>query len=542
MNQLSSASWTSLLLGTLVACSSARSAPTRIEEPAKTDAARVVVTRVVAAWCGTCQVLARHTGELLPPALASQVQYVDVVVADEDNAPASAAAGDAWRSAYASGAEATLRTDLPMAELFDKGHRPLPWVVVQREGNDAVLAALANPTFAVLRGVLEDALGSEHSASPGLDDGRFDAFDVALLETMRLADRPPPDPSNEVADDARAAAFGRRLFFDRGLSPANVSCGSCHDPALLLTDGKGVPPEGAGRGVRNVPSVALAGRARWQLWDGRSDALWAQALLPFEDAAEFDSSRLFVAHAIASRHDATYRELFGELPALEDAARFPATGKPGDAVWSAMSATDRQAVSDVFVNVGKTLAAFERGIEVKPNALDRYLDGDLNALDELQKDGLLAFLRAGCAQCHHGERLTDDAFHNLRFPTGHGDGGSDPGRSDGIAKLAAQEFRVDEARATALSKPEVMAAAQGAFKTPGLRGVAFTLPYGHGGAYGGLTSVIEAHRSCGLPAESRLTLGECEPWVSGFQAADAPKIEAFLRALRLDLQGATAPE
>lgn len=534
MTRVCSARWVALALW--AGCSSGGASSDRTTEVSNAEP-RLLVTRVVASWCGTCRVLAQHSAELLPSSLAVRVRYVDIVLADEDNAPANSNSAVAWRDTFAPEAEAELETKLPLRELFSERHRPLPWVVVQREGSDAVLAALTNPRFDLLKAALEDALQVARSPTAELLDARFDPFEQALISAMRLSDKPPADPGNEVGDDPRAASFGRKLFFERALSPSNVSCGGCHDPTLLLTDGKGVPPEGAGRGVRNVPSIALASRARWQLWDGRSDSLAAQALLPFEDVTEFNSSRLFVAHAVASRYEGSYRELFGNLPTLDDHQRFPATGKPGDSAWAAMAEPDRQAVTKLFVNVGKALAAFERSIQVLPNALDRYLDGDRAALSELQKDGLAAFLRAGCAQCHYGERLTDDAFHNLRFPTGHGDGSADIGRADGIVKFAAAELRKDDARATALNTAEAIKAGEGAFKTAGLRGVAFTLPYGHGGAYGGLTSVIEAHRTCGLPAGSSLTVGECEPWVSDFQLDDARASEDFLRALRLDMTG-----
>lgn len=527
----------SLVIALLLGCDGRSAAPAQREAPAVATTAHVVVTRVVAGWCGSCQVLAQHSDQLLPSELSQRVRYVDIVLADQDNAPATIASADAWRTTYAPYAQVSLDSELSIRALFSRGHRPLPWLVVQNEADDNVLATLANPTFELLKSTLEAALESEHGVRDRLLDERFDPFDVALINAMRLSESPPPDPTNAVADDPHAAELGRKLFFDRSLSPFNVSCGGCHDPALVLTDGKGVPPEGAGRGVRNAPSVALASRARWQLWDGRTDSLWAQALLPFEDINEFNSSRVFVARAVMSAYGAEYGALFGPPPDLRDSARFPVHGKPGEASWNAMAGEDRQTVTDVFVNVGKTLAAFERSIHVQPNALDRYIDGDLQALDEPQKDGLLAFLRAGCPQCHHGERLTDDAFHNLRFPTGHGDGSADLGRAAGIEQLAMAEFPRDPVRAAALNTPATVAAATAAFKTPGLRGAAFTLPFGHGGAYGGLASVIEAHRSCGLLAESTLTIGECEPWVSGFSPDDARAIESFLRALRLDYTG-----
>ena len=84
-------------------------------------------------------------------------------------------------------------------------------------------------------------------------------------------------------------------------------------------------------------------------------------------------------------------------------------------------------VTRAFVNVGKAIAAYERTFRAKPNALDRYIGGDASALSVLEKEGLSIFAQAGCMQCHWGPRLTDDAFHDTRTPTGHADGTADPG-------------------------------------------------------------------------------------------------------------------
>src|SRR3954471_9932302 len=81
------------------------------------------------------------------------------------------------------------------------------------------------------------------------------AFAAGEREALRalhydLSD-PPADPSNRVADDAKARALGQRLFFDPGLSgkllegdndgtngtlgrqgqAGRVSCASCHVPS-----------------------------------------------------------------------------------------------------------------------------------------------------------------------------------------------------------------------------------------------------------------------------------------------------------------------
>jgi len=172
--------------------------------------------------------------------------------------------------------------------------------------------------------------------------------------------------------------------------------------------------------------------------------------------------------------------------------------------------------------------------------LDSYANGDPSALTARQKDGLVAFFSAGCAQCHYGPRLADDSFHNLRFPSGKPDKTADSGRSDGIPFLISSEFRrtgkySDSVPSILPANPIATPNLVGAFKTPDLRGVAFTLPYGHGGTYGGLTSVIDAHRTAGLATSSTMTVGDAERFLPSFDASLEPVIIDFLNSLTLDM-------
>ena len=205
-----------------------------------------------------------------------------------------------------------------------------------------------------------------------------------------------------------------------------------------------------------------------------------------------------------------------------------------------MTAGDQEATTWVLVNMGKSIAAYLRSLRVQSNGLDAYAVGNLDAMTSDQKDGLRAFFTAGCAQCHYGPRLTDSSFHNLRFPVARPDITNDNGRSDGIPYLVASEFRSTGIYSDAphpVPSPDLVVTPNlvGAFKTPGLRGVPFTLPYGHGGTYWGLTSVIEAHRTAGLPAGSALTEGDAEPFLVPFDPALEPAIINFLNVLRLDM-------
>jgi cytochrome c peroxidase len=358
---------------------------------------------------------------------------------------------------------------------------------------------------------------------------------------MQLPAAAPPDPSNAHADDPKAAALGEKLFFSSLLTPSErgVSCNGCHQPELLFQDGRDQPSAGVASGVRNVPNIALTPEQRWQFWDGRADVSWGQAVVPFEDATEFASSRLFVVHAVAAHYASDYQTVFGALPDLSDGKRFPPEGKPGDASWQAMQPEDQRAVNRVFANLGKALSAYERRLRPAPNGLDRYAAGDRTALTDQEKQGLSAFMTSGCVQCHYGPRLTDDSFHVLGFATGRYDRKADPGRLPILDKLAGLEFSkygaYSDDPGAAPPKLDARPSLLGAFKTPGLRGVSFTLPYGHGGTFGGLVSVIEAHRAASLPQGSSLSAGEREAWLVPFDAQRIPDIIAFLKAVRLEL-------
>jgi cytochrome c peroxidase len=504
----------------------------------------LLVFRAVTGWCGTCRWQAANTAAIVPAGLEGRVRIVDVVLASDDNGPPGAADVAAW-GARAGGAVTALGDPGSLLAPLFPARAALPLVALVDPRTMTPLRALSGPGADALADALAaglaqlDGKAAPPPATPALADGRFTRDQQAMIAQMALTGA-TTDTTNARESDPSAIALGRSLFFDAKLSPSikGVSCGSCHLPDLLYQDGKDQAPEGVGSGARNVPTVILAADQKWLFWDGRADSPWSQAIMPIEDPNEMASSRLFVAHAVRDTYQAPYEALFGALPPLDDTARFPAAGKPGDAAWNAMPEADRTLINRVFSNVGKALAAFEHSLRPAPNGLDRYAQGHLDALTGAEKDGLLAFFQAGCAQCHWGPRLTDDSFHALRFPTGRPDRAADRGRTGGLPALLASEFRRSGAFSDApepVSDPPDHARLLGAFKTPGLRGVGYTLPYGHGGGFGGLTSTLDAHRTQGLPPESPYAAGASEPWLTEFDAALIPKIITFLNGLTADV-------
>jgi cytochrome c peroxidase len=325
-------------------------------------------------------------------------------------------------------------------------------------------------------------------------DAGIDGATCGTLTAMALPKALPADPTSAHADDYAAAVLGFHIFFDARFSqPHNVRCASCHAPENHFDDDL---PQAVGiaQGTRNAPSTL---NAAWQsrfMWDGRFDVLWAPPVGAMENPLEMDFTRLEIAHAVAQYFADKYMPIFGALPPLDDATRFPARGKPGDAAFDGMAPADQDAVNRVAANVGKSLAAYLRKQASGPSPFDRYLGGERTALSDHQQLGMLLFVQAGCANCHSGPQLTDGEFHNLGVP---GDSAMpDRGRAAGIALERAQTFTPDGPYADA-PRPLIIADAtpadEGAFRTPTLRNIVLTAPYMHNGAFATLDAAVAFH-------------------------------------------------
>jgi cytochrome c peroxidase len=98
---------------------------------------------------------------------------------------------------------------------------------------------------------------------------------------------------------------------------------------------------------------------------------------------------------------------------------------------------------------------------------DRMLAGDNDAMSQTQLLGARAFLTtARCSQCHNGPLFTDSRFHNVATPqVGPGFGNGPDGRDD---------FGRMRQTGNTLHRYQ--------FRTPPLRNVELTGPYGHDGA------------------------------------------------------------
>jgi cytochrome c peroxidase len=259
----------------------------------------------------------------------------------------------------------------------------------------------------------------------------------------------------------------------------------------------------------------------WQFWDGRADSMWAQALGPVENPLEHNFTRNEVAHLVRANYRRSYEQLFGKLPDLSDADRFPLRASPiGDEAardaWGTMTPEDRRTIDRVFANFGKTVAAFERTLRVRPTRFDRYIagvvgEGPRATFTRSEETGLKLFIgKAQCVSCHSGPLLTNQSFANTGVPPRAGLP-IDDGRLAG-AKIAAKDpFNCRGAFSDALGKgcdeleflPQNDPHQLRAYKVPSLRRVHQRPPYRHAGQLGSLEDVVSHYNRA--PAAPRGT-------------------------------------
>lgn len=349
--------------------------------------------------------------------------------------------------------------------------------------------------------------------------GLFDDEDLRHILMMSPMPLPPPDPTNQFADDEEAAILGQALFFDAQFSKdGTVACASCHSEGHGFSDPNRLS-RGVGETNRRAMPVSNAAYQRWAFWDGRADSLWAQALGPIENEVEHGITRVELVRRIFEDEELRqpFEDLFGELPDMDDLARFPAAARPvvddpehpHHQAWREMSEADRDEVDRAFSNFGKAIAAFERQIIGSDAPFDRFVralrEGDetgLGAISEQAQRGLKVFLNDGrCVDCHGGHQFSNFEFHNL----GLGQRSwlpeeVDAGRSQGLLELKSSPFNAagpysDAPNSAAAERleylPEPDFMTDGAFKTPTLRDVAKRAPYMHGGHFASLEEVMD---------------------------------------------------
>ncbi len=377
---------------------------------------------------------------------------------------------------------------------------------------------------------------------------------------------------------AAKVELGRLLFFDKILSGnRNISCASCHHPSLATGDalplsfGEGANGLGrlrepgedtrsavAGRVPRNAPALFNLGAreftrlfhdgrvevdsdgfyqsgfntpAKWKLPEGLDSVLAAQAMFPVMSSVEMAGQ-------------------YGENPVADAAYRNQAVGENG--VWDLLAGRIRaipryvelfleafpneiRSAEDIaFVHVANAIAAFEASaFRSDDSPFDAYLRGDEQALSDSARRGMRLFYDdAGRASCHSGKFQTDHQFHAIAMPQ------IGPGKGDGHDGSYWQETGVrrmledyGRGRVTARTEDRYR------FRTPSLRNVGLTAPYGHDGAYTNLEDAVRHHLDP-VSSLNRYTIDQAAlpaiPALVEVSADDAEYAARLVSAERLD--------
>lgn len=382
---------------------------------------------------------------------------------------------------------------------------------------------------------------------------------LGLLVSLSLAAPAVAQPISAedfIAFDADQARLGQLLFYDKILSGnRNISCGTCHHHDLGGTDGLslGIGEGGVGLGPRRTPGdgpdriakrIPRNAPALWNLGhkdvrvlfhDGRLEVsdiygngfdspaeaflpqgldtiLAAQALFPltaqFEMAGNVGENE--VIGAVMDRVDLGW-------PIL--AKRVRTIPEYGEMFVQAFDHIDHPEEVTI-VEIGNALAAFI-GTEWAnyDSPYDAFLTDGTPLPTDAERGRQLFFGAARCAQCHNGPLLSDQDFHAMALPP-FGPGRTrqwDPIPRD-VGRMGATNDLDDAYR----------------FRTPALRNVALTAPYGHNGAYTSLRDMVRhmadpvSMRAGWTPERAALP---DVPWLQ--------KIDFIIQSDRLELQRQT---
>ena len=351
---------------------------------------------------------------------------------------------------------------------------------------------------------------------------------IVLVRIQSCQTRPNFDPISDEDFrnggnlDPDIVELGRFLFFDEEMSGnRNISCATCHHPLFATTDalslsvgegGEGLGPArntGSGpsrvraRVARNAPALFNLGAHQFRslfhdgrvavdpgapsgfstpvgddLPDGLYSVVAAQALIPLTLATEMAGQP-----GENEVGDAAHRRRIAGEGGVWDLLVQRLRTIPVYVSLFAAAFDDVDSAEDItIVHAANALAAFvESAFRSDESPFDRYLRGDASALTPAQVRGMNLFYGGGgrCARCHAGPFQTDQRFHALGMPQiGPGTGGSEDGRSDfgreNVSGDPADRYR---------------------FRTPSLRNVELTGPWGHSGAYGSLEAMMGHYRN-----------------------------------------------
>lgn len=350
---------------------------------------------------------------------------------------------------------------------------PAPFRSFLMVGAVGLVAAACSPAA-------EDAASTPDAGTPSApaEEAPTPSADAAPQGLARYASlfRPIPDEPPTLADNPASperVELGKMLFFEPRLSSSwLISCNTCHNLGLagvdLLETSVG---HGWQRGPRNAPTVLNAVFNVAQFWDGRAADLEEQAKGPVQAGVEMNSQPGRVVETLKSIPE--YVRRFGEA--------FPGEADPV-----------------TFDNMARAIEAFEATLITPDSRFDRFLEGDAEALSEVEHQGLDLFVEKGCATCHNGVNVGGQAYYPFGVVARPGADILPPG---------------DRGRyeVTATATDEYV------FRAPALRNVELTAPYFHSGG------VWDLEEAVGVMSTSQLG--------AVLTDAEVEAIAAFLRTL-----------
>ena len=355
----------------------------------------------------------------------------------------------------------------------------------------------------------------------GILNMRFLVTLIFILTSLEVSANKLPlplDDSDYRSVNENEAKLGQLLFYDPILSGnKEVACATCHHPSLGTGDGLSLSLGDGGKGLGNkrivdyenlpeqrVPRNAQplfnlgAKQFKTLFHDGRVQVDLSRPSglrTPLEEEMVKGFSSIISAQTMFPVLSAD--EMAGhysENEISEAVRRGTLTGKGG--AWDLISKrvqaipeysdffTDTydhiETAQDIkFTDISNAVAAFmEFEWRSDTSPFDDFLQGRFDLSISQEKGMELFYGKANCSSCHAGALFTDHQFHATGQPQ------VGPGKA---ARFQSHSRDLGRFRVTGNIKDKY------AFRTPSLRNVELTGPWGHAGAYNKLEAFLSAH-------------------------------------------------
>lgn len=333
-----------------------------------------------------------------------------------------------------------------------------------------------------------------HDASNGVGNAYY------LLPNSEDLGSIPQDPKNPLS--AEKVLLGKLLFHETALavnptlaeSKNTYSCASCHHLKGDFQAGRiqgigdggiGFGTFGEGRTVNpnytdldldiqhiKTPSIVNSAYQELMLWNGQfgatgpnegTESQWTDETpiannhlgfqgLETQAIAGLAVHKMDVDEALVT--ELGYKEMF-------------------DNVFPNIPITDRY----TKITAGLAIGAFERVVVANEAPFQQWLNGDMTALEDIQKEGAILFFgKAKCFECHNGPALNSMEFKSLGIKDLEGDN-----------IIGSPDEATRKGRGGFTGKPEDMYT----FKVPQLYNLMNSGFYGHGASFTSIKEIID---------------------------------------------------